>query len=452
MLTDLFPSNAQDILGRTALHYLCDSTGTDTNIYQAIIHLLGIEELLPEILPSFPFKPPKIFPRRIHPTRVDIRDVNGETALAALFRNMSEAQNTSHATDIAVALLGMSTKAELDRQLPDGNRLFCLAIAKGNDRLIKELYRLGADTQARDGASNRRSPLEQFCVSGVRNPEILRELIKRCKDLAEHDLRGKGLLHLACQSGHLTVVEELVDGGLDINLKSSEKGTALSHSAYWGHTPIVQYLLDYGARIDECGSDGQPLLASPVSCISNVAICRLLEDRGIKNWTERTYSGFNGIFVPGFTTTKAGPATTNIWHSPLVHRLTPFHWFAYRGLVDVFEYIVEHDKEVDIDIEAEFGIRPLFMAIFTGHYAVAKFLLEKGANPNGVFKPTEWTMLHLASHFGELQIIRILLTSGASTCPRFIHRPKTPFLLSSHDFILDQATIDFCDSRSLGQR
>jgi ankyrin repeat protein len=360
---------------------------------------------------------PKAPPNRLHATRVDICDLKGETALQIFFKSVNKYQNTSHATDVAIGMLRMTTKAELDRQFPDGSRFFCLAIAMKNDRLIKELYKLGVDTQCRDGTPDVRSPLELFCINGVRGDvEILRELIKACKNLAECDIKGMGLIHLASDRGHLTVVKELVDGGLDINHRASDGGTALVYSVGAGHTSIVDYLLENGARIDESRTAKLYWMSSIVSRVSNVATCRLLEDRGVNDWNEQTECQlFFAQFIPGLSATRTGASETSAWISPILRRLTPLHHYALRGFVDVLRYVVEHHTDVNIDAEAEFGIRPLFLAVLGKRLSTARYLIERGAKLDGVYKPTQWTMLHLAAHIGELEIVTTLLEHGAGT-------------------------------------
>jgi ankyrin repeat protein len=81
----------------------------------------------------------------------------------------------------------------------------------------------------------------------------------------------------------------------------------------------------------------------------------------------------------------------------------------------VLQYVVEHCKDVDIDTEADYGIRPLFLAIFAFKNDVVRYLLEKGAKPDSIYKPTRWTTLHLAAQLGDPQIVGSLLEHGAGT-------------------------------------
>jgi ankyrin repeat protein len=344
---------------------------------------------------------------------VDIRDKTGETALQAFFRNLDRTHNPNHATEIAIRMLSLSAKSELDRQLPNGSRLFNLAIIFKNDKLIQELYNLGVNTEERDSTQEYRSPLELFCIHGARDTEILRSLIKACKNLSELDFKGLGLLHLASDSGHIKVVRELIEGGLNVNIQSRDRLTALCYAVSAGHTSIVELLLDNGAKNDSCPSS-ENWKASLLFCAPNVATCILLDDRGIGDWTERTQCSFQSRFVPGFTSYRLGQSTADIWVSRLVHRLTPLHHMAFKGYLDVFKYVVEHVKDIDVDVVAEVGIRPLFFAVLSGKVSLVRYLLEQGARPDHVFMPARWTALHLAAHLGNFEIVTNLLEHGAS--------------------------------------
>jgi ankyrin repeat protein len=230
-------TNAQDVFERTALHYLCDPVSFSNNMFQAIAYLIGAEELAASFgvtLSSAPPPPPVVFPivharsgvrvarsrsrsplprRSLAPpppltapkieieepkcstnqsniARVDISDKLKETALQAFFRNLPKADSRVQARKIAIEMLSLSAKDDLDRPLPDGSRMFNLAIKFQDDELIQELYNRGINTEERDSTPVSRSPLEAFCIRGARDLGILRKLIKACKNLSELDFEG----------------------------------------------------------------------------------------------------------------------------------------------------------------------------------------------------------------------------------------------------------------------
>ena len=248
----------------------------------------------------------------------------------------------------------------------------------------------------------------------MRNSEILRSLIKACKNICEFDHDGLSLLHIAADAGHIKVVQELLNGGINVNIKSREGRSALCYAVSRGHSSIVELLLDNGATNVDSGFENIYWMASLLACAPNVAICRLLDERGINNWTERIEASFGIRFVPHLADCTDNLSTGN-WVSRIVHQLTPLHHLAWRGYIDVFRYVVEYVKDVDINVEAEFGIRPLFFAILAESTSMVKYMLEQGATTDGIYTPTGWTMLHLAAHLGNHSIVRSLLEHGAGT-------------------------------------
>ncbi|KAH8748379.1 ankyrin repeat-containing domain protein [Hyaloscypha sp. PMI_1271] len=403
-------TNAQDVFERTSLHYLCDPVSFSNYIFQAIAYLIGAKELTASFsrtLSSAPPPPPVVFPivharsgvrvarsrsrspiprRSLAPpppltapkieieepkcstnksniARVDISDKLKETALQAFFRNLTKADSRVQARKIAMKMLSLSAKDDLDRPLPDGSRMFNLTIKFQDDELIQELYNLGVNTEERESTPISRSPLEAFCILGARDLGILRKLIKACKNLSELDFEGMSLLHLASGFGHTKVVKELIDGGINVNILSKGRLVPLCQAVSKGHT------------------------------------------------STRTDCTFYGKFVPGFTTTPL--QNMGAWRSSHVQKLTPLHHIAFQGRLEVLEYVVEHCKDVDIDTEADYGIRPLFLAIIALRNNVVRYLLKKGAKPDSIYKPTRWTMLHFAAQLGERLIVESLLEHGA---------------------------------------
>lgn len=458
-------TNAKDRTGRTALHYLCGARTFTHIIYEAIADFIAGEEWTAESLFDFPplprasggrppqpppppglsvsivtrLRPPPsrkipLLPKSLPPppppppapldicwkkvsgiARVDILDQSKETALQTFFKNMNRMQNTYLPTKIALRLLELSPKGELDRQFSDGTRLFHIAIIDKNDKLIKNLYDFGVNTKDRDSTLRLRSPLELFCIWGARDVEVLKELISTCKNLSELDVKGLSLLHLACEYGHLKVVRELLEGSIDINIKSRERITALPHAVKCGHISIVELLLENGATV-EAGIVNRPWRACLLNQVSNVAICKLLDDRGVNDWTERTSCEVESIFIPDFSTRRPCGQNGDRWTSRLLTRLTPLHYIAYSGYLDVFKYVVEHVKDVDLNIEADSGITPLFFAILTGTQPLVTFLLQHGAKVNRIYRPLGWTMLHLAAYIGTEWVALELLSNGADPC------------------------------------
>jgi ankyrin repeat protein len=97
-------------------------------------------------------------------------------------------------------------------------------------------------------------------------------------------------------------------------------------------------------------------------------------------------------------------------NEPDVHRMTPLHYGAKRGNLDVVRYLVQ--KKADKEARNGTGQTALLAAAQTGQADVADFLIASGADPNaeadhGV-RP-----LHRAAAAGHEEVVRVLLKGRA---------------------------------------
>jgi len=120
-------------------------------------------------------------------------------------------------------------------------------------------------------------------------------------------------------------------------------------------------------------------------------------------------------FVPDFSTIKIA-ARYQTWRSVLVHKITPLHHLMFNGRLEIFKYVLEHVQNIDLNIEAEFGLTPLFFAILTQSHQLVNFLLSHGARTGAVYAPTRWSMLHVAAYLDNQSIVEDLLLHGADAC------------------------------------
>lgn len=109
---------------------------------------------------------------------------------------------------------------------------------------------------------------------------------------AEDHMRSKDFLK-AAGSGVHSVVAELIEQGIDLNLHEEEGlgRTALMKACRHGHIPIVRLLLKNGARPDERDASGDTAL-SYAACNGYRDIVKLLLDHGadteLRNYEGRT--------------------------------------------------------------------------------------------------------------------------------------------------------------------
>lgn len=71
-----------------------------------------------------------------------------------------------------------------------------------------------------------------------------------------------------------------------------------------------------------------------------------------------------------------------------------------------------------IEAKNQYGATPLYLAVFNGHTDVAKFLLEKGANPNVTDTFYKSSILDSALQKQKAEIVKALVASGVAVSPR----------------------------------
>jgi hypothetical protein len=89
----------------------------------------------------------------------------------------------------------------------------------------------------------------------------------------------------------------------------------------------------------------------------------------------------------------------------------PIHEAAKAGLLDKVRAVLRLEPQA-VNARNAFGATPLYFAAGTNHVAVAKFLLEKGADVNASSTVGQ-SPLAAASALGYHEMVRLLLANGA---------------------------------------
>ncbi len=85
-------------------------------------------------------------------------------------------------------------------------------------------------------------PLDRAAING--HSEVISYLLKKSVKINSQASNGETALHLACYSGNLDSVKLISSyPGCNVNIKESRGFTPLHYSAYYGYTPIAEYLI-----------------------------------------------------------------------------------------------------------------------------------------------------------------------------------------------------------------
>jgi ankyrin repeat protein len=230
----------------------------------------------------------------------------------------------------------LKQRADVNAAQPDGTTALHWAAHWSDLDTVNALLRSGANPKAvnRYGAS----PLSEAVSSG--NAAIVLALLNAgadAKTLTTPD--GETVLMTAARAGNLDAVRTLLDRGADVNARESYKGqTALMWAAAERHPQVVKLLLERGADWKIRSTDKETRLPR-LSAASSV--------------TPLARGGFPALL-----------------------------YAAREGDIETGQVML--DKAVDINYGDVDNTTALTVSILNKQYSFAKFLLDRGANPNVV--------------------------------------------------------------------
>jgi ankyrin repeat protein len=231
---------------------------------------------------------------------------------------------------------------------------------------------------------------------------------------------GATALTLAATNGSAAIIEKLLKAGEDPNAVVSEAGdTALMLAARTGKPDALQVLLAHGADANKTNADGQTALMWAVA-EKNAAAAKTLIDHGaeVNAQTHKLPppTMFQTIFSAPF---PAGGMTAMLYAA----RQNDLE--SARILVAAGANVKENSAD---------GSSPLLVAVMNEHYALAKYLLENGADPNAAdekgrgplytaidMRNLEWSTRPAPPEkdtLSDLDLIKALLDHGANANAR----------------------------------
>jgi hypothetical protein len=166
-------------------------------------------------------------------------------------------------------------------------------------------------------------------------------------------LRRDGQLRSVAKIGDLIAVKKLLEKGVDVNAKVTNRGTALQEAARYGHEAVVLLLLYKGADVDAKNVFEDTAL-SWAALKGYEAIVQLLLGKGADANTKNGYGE------------------------------TPLHMAASKGYEAIVQLLL--GKGADANTKNEYGQTPLRLAFLYSHNgshkAVIQLLVENGADIN----------------------------------------------------------------------
>ena len=299
-------------------------------------------------------------------------------------------------------------RADINASQPDGTTALHWAAHWNNLEAVKLLLSAGA----KPNTANRYSatPLSEAAAAG--GAEVVEALLKAGADpktLTTSD--GETVLMTAARAGNVNAVKALLDHGADVNAKENYRGqTALMWAAAEGHSAIVKMLLDHGAdwRLLSLSRETTMPKLSAASSVTPMA--------------------------------RGG--------------LTALLFAAREGDIETVRVML--DARVDINQGDVDNTSGLVVSAMNKHYTFAKFLLDRGADPNvtdamgraalyaAIYaRDQDWSALPTRKEDDSLtglELIKAILARGANPNAKLTKNLPGKSGMDSGDTTLDEGT------------
>ena len=176
-------------------------------------------------------------------------------------------------------------------------------------------------------------------------------------------------LFLACQNGSAAMIEKLLKAGADANATVTEGETALMTASRTGNPEAVKVLLDHGAMVDAKETWHGETALMWAAAESHPDVVRMLIEHGAT------------VNIRSNTNVWARQNTSEPREKWLpLGSLSPLMFAARQGCLECVKILVDakaHKNAVDPD-----GISVTLLATINGHYDVAAYLVDQGAEVN----------------------------------------------------------------------
>jgi ankyrin repeat protein len=257
------------------------------------------------------------------------------------------------AADTAAVRALLQQQVDVNAPEVDGTTPLHWAAHQGDLEAAQLLIRVGANVKA----ANRYgvTPLTLACIKA--NAAMAESLLKAGADPNTSLPEGETVLMTAARTGNVDLLRVLLAHGADVNARESWRGqTALMWAAAENHAAAVHSLVELGADINARSNGGWTPLLFAVRAGRIDAAAALLEAGADVNDTLRSMAS---------ATSTPEPARVAQGNNAGAVRRRP---------------------------AGQDGTSALVVAITNGHFELASYLLERGADPNA--DAQGWTALH----------------------------------------------------------
>ena len=301
----------------------------------------------------------------------------------------------------------LKQKVDVNTPQGDGSTALHWAAYRDDLEMVKLLLAAGANAKAatREGAI---TPLLMACQNG--NAALIETLLKAGSDANAVKTNGTTPLMMAAASGHADAVQTLLAHGANVNAKESAHGqTALMFAAALNRAAVIKVLMANGAdasvatgvrklervRFDQDGNVVEEKAGEKVSEKPEAAAeqddAAQAKARGAAEASQRSdldvlahALAFKSV---EYRLAKPRARAGDVANRPprkvgpdFMGGMTALLYSAREGHMDAVRALVE--AGVDVNQVNGDKLSPMVTAIMNGHLDLAKYLLDRGANPN----------------------------------------------------------------------
>ncbi|XP_029299388.1 ankyrin-3 [Cottoperca gobio] len=250
------------------------------------------------------------------------------------------------------------------------------------------------------------------------NIDKVLDFLKNGVDISTCNQNGLNALHLAAKEGHKDLVEELLERGAPVDSPTKKGNTALHIAALAGQKEVVRLLVKRGGDVNSQSQNGfTPLYMAAQE--NHLEVVRyMLENEG--NQSIATEDGFTPLAI------ALQQGHNSVVSLLLEHdtkgkvRLPALHIAARKDDTKSAALLLQNDHNADVQSKmmvnrttenGKSGFTPLHIAAHYGNVNVSTLLLNRGAAVdfparNGI------TPLHVASKRGNTNMVALLLDRG----------------------------------------
>jgi len=249
-------------------------------------------------------------------------------------------------------------------------------------------------------AAHAESVLADRIQSGDRAAALA--MIVKGADVNQAQPDGTTPLHWAIYRVDRELVGTLLKKGANVNIANRYGASPLTEAVRVADAMLVGMLLEVGADANTANEDGQSALMLAART-GSVAVARLLVERGANVNTRERFRDQSAVMwaaaenhadMVAFLVSKGADLSVRAkaidWLSQITNEprvqyrptggLTPLLYAARAGCLGCVKAMVE--AGADIDRPNPDGMTPMIMALDNGYPAVARYLLDRGANPH----------------------------------------------------------------------